>query len=98
MSLRSLNSESAFNARRARVRRVPWYLSLLPYTPSLPRLPSSVPPPQFRGGPITVAEFMAECLTHPTLGYYMKRDVFGVAGAWVGAALPAWVGAPPGWG
>jgi SAM-dependent MidA family methyltransferase len=31
-------------------------------------------------GPITVADYMAECLTHPTLGYYTTRDPLGVAG------------------
>ena len=31
-------------------------------------------------GPITLAEYMAECLLHPTLGYYTTRDPFGVAG------------------
>lgn len=30
---------------------------------------------------------MSECLTHPTLGYYMKRDVFGVAGEQTVSAL-----------
>lgn len=31
-------------------------------------------------GPITVAEFMAECLLHPTHGYYTTRTPFGQAG------------------
>ncbi len=31
-------------------------------------------------GPITVAEFMAECLLHPEHGYYATRDPLGVAG------------------
>ncbi|TCO73988.1 class I SAM-dependent methyltransferase [Rhodovulum euryhalinum] len=31
-------------------------------------------------GPITVADFMAECLMHPAHGYYTTRDPFGVAG------------------
>jgi NADH dehydrogenase [ubiquinone] 1 alpha subcomplex assembly factor 7 len=31
-------------------------------------------------GPITVAEFMAECLLHPTWGYYTTRDPLGTAG------------------
>jgi len=31
-------------------------------------------------GPITVAEYMAECLMHPEHGYYSTRDPFGVAG------------------
>jgi SAM-dependent MidA family methyltransferase len=29
-------------------------------------------------GPITLADFMAECLLHPTYGYYTTRDPFGV--------------------
>lgn len=31
-------------------------------------------------GPITVADYMKEALTHPVLGYYMQKDVFGSAG------------------
>lgn len=32
------------------------------------------------GGPITVADYMADCLLHPAHGYYTTRDPFGVAG------------------
>lgn len=31
-------------------------------------------------GPITVAEYMAQCLLHPRHGYYIMRDPFGLAG------------------
>ena len=31
-------------------------------------------------GPITLAEYMAECLMHPKHGYYSTRDPFGAAG------------------
>jgi SAM-dependent MidA family methyltransferase len=31
-------------------------------------------------GPITVADYMAECLLHPTHGYYTTREPFGTAG------------------
>ncbi|MGC9368788.1 MAG: class I SAM-dependent methyltransferase [Paracoccaceae bacterium] len=31
-------------------------------------------------GPISVAEYMAECLLHPEHGYYATRDPFGAAG------------------
>lgn len=31
-------------------------------------------------GPLTVADYMAECLLHPTLGYYTTRDPLGAAG------------------
>ncbi len=31
-------------------------------------------------GPITVADYMAECLLHPVHGYYSTRDPFGAAG------------------
>lgn len=31
-------------------------------------------------GPISVAEYMAECLMHPVHGYYATRDPFGTAG------------------
>ena len=31
-------------------------------------------------GPITLAEYMADCLLHPTHGYYSTRDPFGAAG------------------
>ncbi|MEJ6397659.1 class I SAM-dependent methyltransferase [Yoonia sp. 208BN28-4] len=30
-----------------------------------------------RQGPITLADYMADCLMHPTLGYYATRDPFG---------------------
>ncbi len=32
------------------------------------------------GGPITLADYMAECLLHPSHGYYATRDPFGAAG------------------
>ena len=32
------------------------------------------------GGPITVADYMADCLLHPVHGYYTTRDPFGTAG------------------
>ena len=32
------------------------------------------------GGPITIAEYMAECLMHPQHGYYATRDPFGANG------------------
>ncbi|NOE32406.1 MULTISPECIES: class I SAM-dependent methyltransferase [unclassified Ruegeria] len=31
-------------------------------------------------GPMSVADYMAECLLHPTLGYYTTRDPFGTKG------------------
>ncbi|WP_426032849.1 class I SAM-dependent methyltransferase [Cypionkella sp. TWP1-2-1b2] len=31
-------------------------------------------------GPITLADYMAECLLHPEYGYYSTRDPFGAAG------------------
>ena len=36
-------------------------------------------------GPISIADYMAECLLHPTLGYYSTRDPFGVAGDFITA-------------
>ncbi|WP_281823874.1 class I SAM-dependent methyltransferase [Jannaschia rubra] len=36
-------------------------------------------------GPLTVADFMADCLLHPTLGYYSTRDPFGPGGDFVTA-------------
>jgi NADH dehydrogenase [ubiquinone] 1 alpha subcomplex assembly factor 7 len=30
-----------------------------------------------RHGPMTLAEYMAECLLHPELGYYTHRDPLG---------------------
>lgn len=36
-------------------------------------------------GPMTVAEFMAECLMHPDHGYYSTRDPFGAAGDFITA-------------
>ncbi|MGQ0566317.1 MAG: class I SAM-dependent methyltransferase [Gemmobacter sp.] len=32
------------------------------------------------GGPITVADYMADCLMHPVHGYYATRDPFGAGG------------------
>jgi NADH dehydrogenase [ubiquinone] 1 alpha subcomplex assembly factor 7 len=34
---------------------------------------------------MTVADFMAECLGHPELGYYQRRDPFGSAGDFITA-------------
>ena len=36
-------------------------------------------------GPITLADYMAECLGHPKHGYYMNRDPFGAAGDFITA-------------
>lgn len=36
-------------------------------------------------GPITLADYMAECLLHPEHGYYTQRPVFGRAGDFVTA-------------
>ena len=36
-------------------------------------------------GPISVAEYMAEALGHPTLGYYTTRDPLGAAGDFITA-------------
>jgi SAM-dependent MidA family methyltransferase len=33
-----------------------------------------------RTGPLSVADYMAECLLHPRFGYYTTRDPLGVAG------------------
>ncbi|MBV1902633.1 MAG: SAM-dependent methyltransferase [Marinosulfonomonas sp.] len=33
-----------------------------------------------QNGPISIADYMAECLMHPQHGYYTTRPVFGVAG------------------
>lgn len=38
---------------------------------------------KFRGGPITMAEYMHEALTHQEYGYYMNRDVFGKGGDFI---------------
>ncbi|KAF3792299.1 NADH dehydrogenase ubiquinone complex I assembly factor 7 [Nymphaea thermarum] len=38
---------------------------------------------KFRGGPISVAEYMEEVLTNPTAGFYINRDVFGAAGDFI---------------
>jgi len=38
-----------------------------------------------RSGPINVAEYMADCLMHPTHGYYATRDPFGCAGDFITA-------------
>ncbi len=36
-------------------------------------------------GPITLADYMAECLLHPKHGYYTTRDPFGTAGDFITA-------------
>ena len=36
-------------------------------------------------GPITLAEYMADCLLHPEHGYYSTRDPFGAAGDFITA-------------
>lgn len=33
-----------------------------------------------RAGPISLAEYMGDCLMHPTLGYYSQCDPFGASG------------------
>lgn len=38
---------------------------------------------KFRGGPITVAEYMEEVLTNPKAGFYINRDVFGAQGDFI---------------
>ncbi|CAA7397235.1 unnamed protein product [Spirodela intermedia] len=38
---------------------------------------------KFRGGPISVAEYMAEVLTNPKSGFYINRDVFGAEGDFI---------------
>ena len=36
-------------------------------------------------GPITLADYMAECLLHPVHGYYVTRDPLGIAGDFITA-------------
>lgn len=38
-------------------------------------------------GPISVADYMAECLLHPVHGYYTTREPFGAAGDFVTAPM-----------
>jgi len=38
---------------------------------------------QFRGGPISLGEYMSEVLTNPKAGYYINRDVFGAQGDFI---------------
>ena len=38
-----------------------------------------------RTGPITLSDYMADCLMHPELGYYATRDPLGVAGDFITA-------------
>ncbi|WP_454684512.1 class I SAM-dependent methyltransferase [Ancylobacter moscoviensis] len=37
------------------------------------------------GGPMTVADYMEQCLFHPTLGYYTTHEPFGAAGDFITA-------------
>lgn len=36
-------------------------------------------------GPVTVADYMEQCLFHPTLGYYTTREPFGTSGDFITA-------------
>ncbi|MFT4960482.1 MAG: NADH dehydrogenase [ubiquinone] 1 alpha subcomplex assembly factor 7 [Paracoccaceae bacterium] len=36
-------------------------------------------------GPLSLADYMTDCLLHPTLGYYTTRNPFGVAGDFITA-------------
>ena len=38
-----------------------------------------------RTGPISLADYMADCLMHPKFGYYATRDPFGAAGDFITA-------------
>ncbi len=38
-----------------------------------------------RSGPITIADYMTDCLLHPDHGYYTNRDPFGQAGDFITA-------------
>ncbi|XP_004507529.1 uncharacterized protein [Cicer arietinum] len=38
---------------------------------------------KFRGGPISLGEYMSEVLTNPKVGYYINRDVFGAEGDFI---------------
>ncbi|KAB2085177.1 hypothetical protein ES319_A05G383500v1 [Gossypium barbadense] len=38
---------------------------------------------KFRGGPISVAEYMEEVLTNPKAGFYINRDIFGAEGDFI---------------
>ncbi|CAJ1933868.1 unnamed protein product [Sphenostylis stenocarpa] len=38
---------------------------------------------KFRGGPISLGEYMSEVLTNPKAGYYINRDVFGAEGDFI---------------
>ncbi len=38
-----------------------------------------------RTGPISLADYMADCLMHPELGYYATRDPFGTGGDFITA-------------
>lgn len=39
--------------------------------------------PHKAAGPLSVAQFMRQALTHPQHGYYMSRDVFGRQGDFI---------------
>lgn len=38
-----------------------------------------------QSGPVSMADYMADCLMHPTYGYYATRDPLGVAGDFITA-------------
>jgi NADH dehydrogenase [ubiquinone] 1 alpha subcomplex assembly factor 7 len=60
-----------------------------------------------RHGPMTLAEYMTECLLHPDLGYYTRKDPLGRAGRFhhgardisqmFGELIGLWTWRRPGW-
>ena len=38
-------------------------------------------------GPMSLAEYMTECLLHPEFGYYTSRDPLGAGGDFITARL-----------
>lgn len=67
-------------------------LIVTPFVRQCSHLVKSVPPNRLLNalvmkirfnGPITVAEYMKECLTNPLFGYYAQQEVFGAAGDFV---------------
>ncbi|KAK3257422.1 hypothetical protein CYMTET_33488, partial [Cymbomonas tetramitiformis] len=56
--------------------------------PAVPKIPSSELIREMKSsiqirGSLSMAEYMKEVLTHPTEGFYMKRDVFGSTGDFI---------------
>ncbi|PPS19504.1 hypothetical protein GOBAR_AA01099 [Gossypium barbadense] len=62
---------------------IKFYLQFNALKPSTLAFNCSIIRTLFRGGPISVAEYMEEVLTNPKAGFYINRDIFGAEGDFI---------------